>query len=364
MKTLHKLIFKESVIAIAFSTLCFSALFFFFDLIEELPKVGAANSTYELRHAFAYVLLSAPSHLYELLPMTVLIGTIFVMSRLAQSSEFTILRTSGLTPFIALSTLLKLGLLFVSITFAVGDYLTPVSDYYAQMIKLRHIGLEATDLGRSESWLKDKNPQSKTFINVKKLSADGNPIGIRVFQFSPEGKWQSIITAETATIDQHSWRLNNIQKSSPKTENHIEQTKINNENISTEITSEMIASSIVKPSKMKTYELFHYIRHLNANGQTSINFEIELWKKIFYPLSCLVMVVLALPYGYLHFRTGNIAANVFGGVLIGISFFMLNNIFTHIGILNNWTPWVAASTPGIFYSIISLAAFSWLVVYR
>jgi lipopolysaccharide export LptBFGC system permease protein LptF len=59
------------------------------------------------------------------MPITVLIGTIFVMARLAQSSEFTILRTSGLGPFKALRLLLELGLVFVAFTFVVGDYVTP-----------------------------------------------------------------------------------------------------------------------------------------------------------------------------------------------------------------------------------------------
>jgi lipopolysaccharide export system permease protein len=59
-------------------------------------------------------MLSIPSHLYELLPITVLIGTIFVMARLAQSSEFTIMRTSGMGPWLRpLRTLLTAGLRFV-----------------------------------------------------------------------------------------------------------------------------------------------------------------------------------------------------------------------------------------------------------
>jgi lipopolysaccharide export system permease protein len=37
-----------------------------------------------------------PGHLYDLFPIAVLIGTIYSMARLAQSSEFTILRTAGL----------------------------------------------------------------------------------------------------------------------------------------------------------------------------------------------------------------------------------------------------------------------------
>ena len=39
-----------------------------------------------------------PGHLYELAPIAVLIGTIYALARLAQSSEFTILRTGGLGP--------------------------------------------------------------------------------------------------------------------------------------------------------------------------------------------------------------------------------------------------------------------------
>ena len=88
----------------------------------------AACTGYRLTQALVYVTLLMPSHLYELLPIAVLIGTIFVMARLAQSSEYTILRTSGLGPWRALRTLLVLGLAFALLTFAVGDYLAPVAD--------------------------------------------------------------------------------------------------------------------------------------------------------------------------------------------------------------------------------------------
>ena len=83
---------------------------------------------------------------------------------------------------------------------------------------------------------------------------------------------------------------------------------------------------------------------------------------MFYPLSCLVMMVLALPFAYLHFRAGNIAGYVFVGVLVGISFFLLNNVFGFVGNLRNWEPWLAAAAPGIIYSLLSLGAFGWLVL--
>ena len=53
-----------------------------------------------------------PGHFYELFPIAVLIGTIYSLARMAQSSEFTILRTGGLGPGRALGLLAVLGVAF------------------------------------------------------------------------------------------------------------------------------------------------------------------------------------------------------------------------------------------------------------
>ena len=74
------------------------------------------------------------------------------------------------------------------------------------------------------------------------------------------------------------------------------------------------------------------------------------------------MVVLALPFAYLHFRSGGIATYVFGGVMAGISFVLLNNVLGDLGALQGWQPWFTAALPGLIYSMLSLAAFAWLVI--
>jgi len=124
----------------------------------------------------------------------------------------------------------------------------------------------------------------------------------------------------------------------------------------------MVAASLLNPEKMATLDLFLYVRHLQANGQSAQRYEIELWHKVFYPLSCLVMVVLSLPFAYLHFRSGGMTAYVFGGVMAGISFFLLNSVFGFAGNLQNWSPWLSAAAPGMIYSVLSLAMFGWLVL--
>jgi len=364
MKTLRRLIYGEVLIAVGFVTLGFLALLFFFDFVDELQGIGANNGAYQLKHAFIYVLLLVPSHLYELLPISVLIGTIFVMARLAQSSEFTILRTSGLGPFLALRNLLVLGLAFVVLTFAVGDYLSPLCDRYAQLLKSRYMG--QIKVGSTGAWLRERQGDNSYAVNVNTLTPDGNPSGIRIFEFNKDGRWVSLTKASEGQLSkEEAWTLKDAERSEvtvKKGEPFLNRTQLSSQVWPTGISTEMVSVALLKPDRMGTVDLFRYIRHLSENGQTTQRFEIEFWKKVFYPLSCLVMVVLALPFAYLHFRSGNIASHVFGGVLAGISFFLLNNVFSYMGNINSWAPWFAAAAPGMLYSIASLAAFGWLVI--
>ncbi len=368
MKTLRRLIYGEVINAVAFVTLGFLALFFFFDFVEEMQSVGRHAATgYTLVHAFTYVTLMVPSHLYELLPIAVLIGTIFVMARFAQSSEFTILRTSGLDPWRALKTLLSLGLGFVLLTFAIGDYLSPAADRTAQLLKARYTG--RITVGQTGAWLKEKQAYGQYAVNVAALASDGSLHGIRIFEFDNRGLLMSMTQADAATIqNDDAWMLSQVRRTE-FTIKTSETAKIDRSDLPlmrwpNQISAEMVSAALLKPERMSTLDLFQYIQHLQSNSQAAQRYEIEFWKKVFYPLSCLVMVVLALPFAYLHFRAGGITTYVFGGVMAGISFFLLNNVFGYIGNLQNWQPWLTAALPGLIYTLLSLTAFGWLVLKR
>ncbi len=380
MKTIRRLIFGEVLYAVAFVTMGFLALFSFFDVVDQVQKIGQSNSPgYQLPQALTYVALLVPSHLYELLPITVLIGTIFVMARLAQSSEFTILRTSGLGPWRALKTLLAIGAGFVVLTFAVGDYLTPWADRAAQLLKARFEG--DITVGQTGAWLKERQQYSQFAANVSAIAADGSMRGLRILEFDNRGRVVSMTRAESARFaGSDAWTLSQVERTefTPAaagpagaasatpglSEMRVDRVKMDEYRWPTGISSEMVSTAVLKPERMGTIDLFQYIRHLDANGQAAQRYEIEFWKKVFYPLSCLVMVVLALPFAYLHFRNEGISGYVFGGVMAGISFFFLNNVSGYMGELQQWAPWLTAALPGMIYTLLSLAAFGWLVLKR
>jgi lipopolysaccharide export system permease protein len=377
MKSLRKLVYGETLLSIALISGGFLTLFMFFDLADELQNLGrrsdADGPVYQLRHALLYVGLLLPNRLYELLPISVLIGTIFVMARLAQSSEYTILRTSGLDPWRALRLLLTLGSVFVALAFVIGDYVAPAADKASQLLKARYQG--RITVGQTGAWLREKQPETNYVVNVKALTPNNDMQGIEIYEFNAQGVMQGMIEADRAQFEaDDAWLLSKVRQKrfgSPaaaaaagNTEQPMVQTDLPQMRWPTQISSEMVAVALLRPDRMRTIDLFTYIRHLQDNGQNALRYEIEFWRKVFYPLSCLVMVILALPFAYLQMRSGGISAYVFAGVMIGISFFMMNNVAIYVGNLQQWQPWLAAAAPGLLYTAVSLTAFGWLVLRR
>ncbi|HMO06081.1 MAG TPA: LPS export ABC transporter permease LptG [Paracoccaceae bacterium] len=372
MTTLHRWIYREVLTAVGFVLVAFLSLFFFFDFVDELASLGRVSPVdpqrvYELRHALLYVALLLPNRIYELMPIAVLIGAVFVLARLAQGSEYTILRTSGLGPWRALRMLLGLGALFVVITFAIGDYLAPSSDKLAQLLKAQYQGRVMG--GKTGAWLKERQESGSFSVNVESLQPGGELKGVRIFEFDSRGYLVSTTSADSGRIGADEvWTLRNVDRSEFVSGESAASSVRHSHHVQWQwpstLTAEMVSVALLRPDRMRTADLYSYVRHLEANNQTAQRYEIEFWRKVFYPLSCLVMVVLALPFAYLHFRSGNLTGMVFLGVMIGISFFLLNNVFGYIGNLNDWRPWLAAASPALIYSVLSLGAFGWLVLRR
>ncbi|MBQ0132545.1 MAG: LptF/LptG family permease, partial [Comamonas sp.] len=215
MRTLRKLIYRDIISSISFVAIAFLALFFFFDLLDEMGNVGRSvgGVTYTIWHALFSVALGLPKHLYELLPIAVLIGSIFVMARFAQSSEFTIMRTSGLGPWLALRTMLTLGAGFVVLTVAVGDYVAPAAERLGMVVKARYLGQVSTT-GSTGAWLKEKNAGNTLAVNVRAVSADGALTGVRIFEFDDQGRMVLQIHADSGQVSESDdmWQLSNASK--------------------------------------------------------------------------------------------------------------------------------------------------------
>jgi len=370
MKTVRRLLYRDIVASVGFVVLAFLSLFFFIDFVDELDSVGRHGRT--VGHAVLAALFELPGHTYELVPIALLIGTIYSLARMAQSSEFTILRTGGLGPGRALSLLAVLGVIFGALTFVIGDYVAPASERLAVQLKARFSG--GLKVGGAGAWLKEKHstPEGeRSFsINVEGTGANGAFEGVRIFAFDSDGRLVTRISARQAQVAADgTWTLSDADithwpQASQRDDAPVREERWPTLAWASTLKPGVVAAAVLPVATMTTAELWRYGEHLSDQAQAAQNTEIRFWKKALYPLACLVMVALALPFAYMHARSGGVSLRVFGGIMLGISFVLLNNLAGHIGLLRGWTPWIVAATPSLIYLLLSLAAFLWLVRYQ
>jgi lipopolysaccharide export system permease protein len=353
-RTLERYLARQIYGAATFVLVGFLLLFAFFDLIGELGDLGKGQ--YDLKEVFSYVLLQAPAHAYELFPIVVLIGTLYVLSHLASNSEYTVMRGSGLSPARAAFALGKIGLAFVVITFVLGEWAAPFADETAQKTKMRALSSMIGQDLQSGLWFKDEG----SFINVREARQANVLQGVRIFEFDPSYRLRKITLAERADYGGRGlWRLSQVISTTFTAEGPRTAREAQAEWRSA-VSPDLLDALIMKPERMSAWALHKYTQHLESNRQKTERYEIAFWKKLFYPLAALVMMALALPFAYMHARAGMVGVKVFLGIMLGIFFHMLNSLFSHIGLLQNWPPLAAAAVPSTAFLASAMLMMWWV----
>jgi lipopolysaccharide export system permease protein len=337
--------------------LVFSALlvlFAFFDLIHELGDLGKGN--YGLLQVFAYVLLTIPGRMVELFPIAALIGTLYALVQLAQNSELIVMRVSGFSlPRMALCVL-RIGALFVLVHFVVGEFVAPYSERTAAQLRARAMSAVVAQEFKSGLWMKD----GSSFVNVREVLPDSTLVGIKIYEFDAGYDLRAIsFAAEGKHIKDSSWRLSDVEQTHFQN-GGVRITRLPQAYWNSVLNPDMLSVLLVVPEQMSAWNLYFYVRHLHENKQKTSRYEIALWSKFVYPMAVLVMMLLALPFAMHQPRAGGVGGKVFGGIMLGLSFHLLNRVFANLGLLNDWPPFVAALFPTLFFLAAAIGAMVWL----
>ena len=353
MKTLRRYVAREITVSTALVFLSLLFLFAFFDLVEQMKDLGRGG--YQLRHILLHVLLSSPNHVYELFPIAALIGTLFTLAQFVASSEYTVMRASGVSLQRTVGALAVVGAAFSILTFTIGEFVAPPAEQFAQRLRSQAIsGIVAQEF-RSGLWIKD----GTSFVNVLEVTPTGGLKGLRIYEFDNDYRLRVLRTAEAAEYEgSNQWLLANVA-----------QTKF--EQLTTRVSFRdfmrwesvlepgLLNVLLVKPEKMSAWSLYSYSQHLKENRQKALRYEIALWTKILYPVAVLVMMVLALPFAYFQSRQGGVGAKIFAGIMIGLAFHFLNRLLGHLGLLNDWPPFASAVAPTLLFLSLAIGMMWW-----
>jgi len=349
MSLIARYVLKEVGMAAGFVFLALILLFSFFDLGSELSRMG---NNYGLAQVALYVALNVPGHVHEIVPIATLIGSLFALSRLVMNSEFAVMLASGVSTWRIARLLAVIGLGFALFALAVGELVSPWTEQAAQNVKLRATKSVVAQAFRSGLWVKDGN----TFINAREVLPDAGLRDLKVYEFNQDWELARIMTAESGVwLSRHKWRLAGVSDTS-FSPGGIKVVHENNRDWKSVLSPEILSVLLIAPEKMATPALIGYIRHLRENRQNTTRYEIALWSKLFYPLAIPVIMLLALPFASHSPRSGSISMKVFLGILAGLSFHLINRLFSHMGLLNDWPPFLTAAAPSLVFLGVALYA--------
>ncbi|KAF0811930.1 Lipopolysaccharide export system permease protein LptG [Andreprevotia sp. IGB-42] len=350
MTILFRYLFRELTLHVLFTLAGLLGLYTFFDLIAELSELGKGG--YGLKDALIYVLLQIPANAYELMPIAALIGGIFALAALSGQSELTVMRSAGISVKRLLCWLLAIGSLYGVVTVALGEYVAPATKQMANQYRLSATKAMLVGEFRSGVWVKD----GRQIVNIGEMLPDLTIFKVRIYEFGEGLSIGRVIEGEQGRfLGKGQWELTQTRETTflPGEAGVTVKAKPQ-ATWQTQVSPEMLAVLLVEPSQMSARSLYSYIDHLKRNRQTTKRYELALWGKLFYPLACLSMLVIALPFAQTQRRSSNVGVRLFAGILVGLSFHFLNRIVVYLGELNSWPASLVVSVPTVLFMIIAL----------
>lgn len=374
MRTARRYLAREIYRSCTVVLLALLGLFTFFALVDDLDNVG---SKFTILALFYLQALAMPTRLYDLLPIGLLIGSILALAGLAQRNELVILRVSGV------SGLKLLGMLWlVTVPVMIGatvlsEWVTPIAEIKSGEANLLYRGSAGGNRLESGYWFKEPTAEGGArTINIATLTADGEVEGITLYEFRKDLELIALSKAERGRFADGKLILYNVvenrishdaaqalDNAKPPPGPVIEVVKIPQRELTTTLSPGRLLARVLTPERMSLVTLLDYIDYLRHNQLQADRQVVAVWRKAVYPFTLLIMMTIAAPVAFMQTRRGGVGAKVFVGILLGVAFFMVNQLSLNVGMLSHWPPWVTAIVPNLAALLLALGALT-LMEYR
>lgn len=341
-------ILKGSFVAV----LLLLTLFNLFTFSDQLKDLGKGH--YGLTEIFYYLALTSPSVFYELMPASALLGSLFILGAMGNNRELIAMRAAGLSILGIIRAVMVAGAILVLIAVAVGEFVAPVTERAAQMIKVTAQNEQVVMNVKYGLWLRE----GKKFINVRKIEEDGSLADISIYELDEQRHLRYSTHAEKAVFQgNQQWKLEQIKQSDIS----IQQMTASNQTEQiwqSTVAPDLLEIVVVNPHDLSMYDLAMYIEFLKDNHQKSHEFELAFWGRVVNPLVVFIMLLVSAPFVIGIKRGVNVGARMMIGVVIGMGFNIIDKIVGHIGLIYDLNPPLVAVIPSLTVLVAALFALS------
>ncbi len=322
--------------------------------VDQLKKTG--EGSYSAAGAGMYTLLSAPKDIQIFFPMAALLGALLGLGMLAQRSELVVMQASGYTRMQVALSVMKTAIPLVLLTMAIGEWVAPQGEQMARNYRAQMMyggSLLSTQQGL---WAKDGN----NFVYIERVKGDNELGGISIYAFNDQRRLQTVRYAATATFDpgHRVWRLSQVDESNLTDGKQITGTQTVTGTWKTNLTPDKLGVVALDPEALSITGLRDYVNYLKSSGQDASRYQLNMWSKIFQPLSVAVMMLMALSFIFGPLRSVPMGVRVVTGISFGFLFYVLDQIFGPLSLVYNIPPIMGALLPSASFFLISL----WLLI--
>jgi lipopolysaccharide export system permease protein len=327
-------------------------------LSELMLQIGMLREGYTLIKGGAYALLKLPVYAYEIFPIALLIGTLIGLGSLANQGELTVLRVTGWSLTRIVLAVMKTALLAWLVVALLGEMVAPASEAYATKLRAQALQKNMTIGDRSDFWMKEE----ARLIHVTRAVSESELHGVTVYGF--EGaQLVSVVQAPTAIYQRGAWQLAQAveQKLSwqpaldaqAHPQRLVWQVSAPSLQVQTfPIDPALLTRLHVQTRYMRIDDLYAYIGFLQQNGLDAAPYQLEFWRKLANPLAVVAMLILVFPLLFGSQRQVSIGQRIFVGILIGMGFHLLNQIFGNLSVVYQLAPGLGAFLPSLALGVI------------
>ena len=333
------------VFAVLAVLLTLGALFLF---AGQQDDIGVGS--YTALDAFWFVLLNMPQQVFELMPIGVLIGALLGLGTLARGSELTVMRAAGLSVWRVAGSVLMAGVLLLIFAVVCGEFLAPPLQAMAKQHKALSKFSTITFAGRSGPWVRDGD----LLINVSQQSGGAEFGGMLIFELTGDHELKSVASANTAKVEPDgSWKLSHYASTTFGGE-RIESLHQDSRQFASTVGGDFLALTVSAPRQLETRVLWNLIQHLKQNDLDATEQEFAFWSRIARTTAILFAALLAVPFVFGSLRSAGSGSRTLLGVMIGVTFFLVQRMLESGAVVFDASPLVLAWTPTVLLASCAL----------
>lgn len=346
MRRIKGYIARSVASAIAVVALVIVSLDFISEWVDQLGKVQGNYTSVE---ALVYASLSIPSSVYDFLPLSSLVGCLIGLGVLANSSELTVIRAAGVSTGQIIWGVMRPVLAFIALGIILGEWVTPVTDQYAESRRAIALGHQSALQGQRGVW----NREGNEFMHFSAVLPNGKLYGVTKLKFDDEGRMLSSSFVETAIYREGSWFEQDGVASI------IGDTSIATESYATadwqpELSPNILDVLVLPPEDLPMRRLYYYGNYLEKQNQDPKEYWLAFWQKALQPLATASLVMIAISFIFGPLRQVTMGFRIFSGVIVGIVFRTTQDLLGPSSVIFGFSPFVAVILPIAVCALLGL----------